>query len=669
MKKLSAFFVATVLLCLEWFHVAQAKTTYIPEIVVEAEKLVEDKSSISIKAESLPAQVQVITKEELEKMPFLHYLDILRKVPGMHIRHYGEGDIADGIGMRGYTSGHGAQIGIFVDGVPVNVPHHSHTHGWADLGWLVPEMIERVEVIKGPFSALYGNFALGGVVNIITKKADTSSVIGVEAGSYDSFRGVTTISKPDMNPTPFLLYEAYTKDGYRDKSDYDRYNFFNKMTFPLWDGKLSVRAHYVKREWEFPGYLYLDEVKKGIRKRTDATSTTDGGDSEYMNVVLNYSPQKGETGLHATVYGAKEKYQHFAIYQPNPQRWEPNERVFYGWNVLYNFSPITNLSLIAGTDGRYDDGRMKQYETNERVVVKKNMHWDFNELTVGLFTQAQYKPLDYLKLVGGIRYDWFYFDIQNKVVPQNSGTGNTDIFSPKIGLVVTPVRNLDIFANKGLGFRSPSAKEMSPESPSRIKNFDLKPAKVDTWDIGFNTLLFERLHVGFNYYYTEMEREVRRVGPEFINIGLSERKGFEFEAKYYLLHNLAFSGSYSYVQGRIKNPAVQGQDNITGLPKGTVTLGAEYQMALTQGSLLSLDFLYTWTAKAPLTADGSVMRPDIDRYMAKVSYKVKDVEFFVSTTYSPDKYVSEGFFYWDPPRFLYNPEPQWDFSAGIKYRF
>ncbi len=648
---------------------AMAKVTLIPEVEVVGEAITEDKGSISIKSEALPASVHVITKEDLEKTPFLHYLDIFRKVPGMYMRHYGEGDIADGIGMRGYPSGHGAQIGIFVDGVPVNVPHHSHTHGWADIGWLVPEMIERIEVIKGPFSALYGNFALGGIVNIITKKADASSAISIEAGSYDSFRGIATFSKPDMKLTPFLLYEAFSKDGYRDKSNYDRYNFFNKITFPFWDGKLSVRAHYVKREWDFPGYLYLDEVKSGIRKKTDAISSSDGGDSEYMNLVLNYSPRKGETGLHATIYGANEKYQHFAIYQPDPQGWEPNERVFYGWNVLYNFFPIKNLSLIVGTDGRYDKGNMKQYETNERVVVQKNMHWDFKELTIGLFAQTQYKPLDYLKLVGGLRYDWFDFDIQNRVVPQNSGKGNTDIFSPKIGFVLTPVKNLDIFANKGLGFRSPSALEMSPPSPSRNKNFDLKPAKVDTWDVGFNTLIFERLHAGFNYYYTEMEREVRRVGPEFINIGLSERKGFEFEAKYYPLNNLAFSGSYSYVQGRIKNPEVQGHNKIRGLPKDTVTLGAEYQVALNQGSFLSLNFLYTWMGKSPLTADGSVMRPDIGKYMAKALYKVKNWDFFVSTTYSPDKYVSEGFFYWDPPRFLYNPEPQWDVTAGIKYTF
>jgi outer membrane cobalamin receptor len=298
--------VSNFLICLIGAQIAGAKTTYIPEVVVYADKLVEEKSSISLRGEALPSQVQVLTREELENMPFLHSLDILRKVPGMYMRHYGEGDIADGIGMRGYAGGHGSQIGIFVDGVPVNVPHHSHTHGWADLGWLIPEMIERVEVIKGPFSALYGNFALGGVVNIITKKSDTSSSVSGEFGTHGSSRGVLKYSNPDLKPSVFLVYEAHTKDGYRDRAEYQRYNLFNKITFPLWAGNMSVRAHYVKREWDFPGYIYLDEVQSGQRRRTDAPSRSDGGDSEYMNLVFNYSPEQGEEGLHATMYASNE---------------------------------------------------------------------------------------------------------------------------------------------------------------------------------------------------------------------------------------------------------------------------------------------------------------------------------------------------------------------------
>jgi outer membrane receptor protein involved in Fe transport len=337
---------------------------------------------------------------------------------------------------------------------------------------------------------------------------------------------------------------------------------------------------------------------------------------------------------------------------------------------LYNFAPTKNFSLIVGTDGRYDDGLMKQYDADERVALENNMHWDFKELTSGLFTQAQYKPFDSLKVIGGLRYDWFDFDITNNTAPQNSGTGNADILSPKFGLVFSPLKNLDIFANKGLGFRTPSANEMSPASSARKKNFDLEPAKVDSWDVGLTTFLFDKLHLGLNYYYTEMEREVRRVGPEFINLGLSERKGVDLEAKYYLSNNFMLFGSYSYVDGRIKDPGIaQGQDALRGVAKDSVTFGFEYHRLLKEDRRFNFDFLYTLAGETPLTVDGSVIRPRIDRYMLRASYKVKKMDFFINTTYAPDKEVAEGYFYWDPPRILYNPEPQWDISGGIKYVF
>lgn len=648
-------------------QVAHAKVTAISEVVVEGEAIVEDKGNISVKSESLPSSVYVITKEDLAKMPVRHYLDIFRKTPGMITSHYGQGDIADGLGFRGYQSGHGREVAIFVDGVPINIPHHSHAHGFADIGWLVPEMIERVEVIKGPFSALYGNFALGGVVNIITKKSEKSSTAGIEAGSYGSLRAIATISNTQWKPTPFLLYEAYHRDGYRDNSDYNRYNLFNKLTLPLWDGKLSIRAHYVKRDWGAPGYLRVDDVKSGTLKRTDAINPTDGGDSEYYNLVLNYSPKGGEAGFHGTLYVASEDLNRYATFPPRPQRWEHNERIFYGWNLLYNYMPFKSLSLLFGTDGRYDKGDRQRYNTTNRNIISTTNNWHLEEISVGLFSQMQYKPVDFVKIVAGLRYDRFDFDIENKIRPNNSGSGDTSIFSPKVGFIITPLKNLNIFANKGLGFRSPSVEEMSP-SDRDYKNFKLKPAKVDTWDIGFNTLLFEKLNLTFDYYKTDMEREIRNVGAETINIGKSQRDGYEIEARFYATNDLAIYFNYSWVKARIKNPSTPGEDKVTGVPKDYIGAGVEWQKAFGNEKNLMLDLGYQYLGKAPLNASGTIQRPVVDRYITKLTYNFKGWTLFAESTYHPKEYASEGMFLIGGAP-SYDPKPVWDFNVGVKYRF
>jgi outer membrane receptor protein involved in Fe transport len=660
-------FITVALLFAATVQSIHAKVTAIPEVVVVGEAVIENKGNISIRSEALPSSVHVITREDIERMPVRHYLDLFRGIPGMNTSHYGQGDVADGLGMRGFPSGHGSQVAIFVDGVPMNVPHHSHSHGFADINWLVPEMIERIEVIKGPFSALYGNFALGGVINIITKKADESPSVGAEAGSYGSRRAITTISNHEWKPTPFLVYEAHARDGYRDNSGYARYNFFNKLTMPFWDGNLSVRAHYVHRDWGAPGYLSVDDIQRGIRKRTDAINPTDGGDSEYYNLVLNYTPKRGEEGFYATLYAASEDHNRYATFPPGPQRLEHNSRIFYGWNLLYNYMPIENLSLIFGTDGRYDDGDKQRHDTINRTIISTTRNWHIEETSMGLFFQGQYKPADFLKIVGGLRYDHFDFYIENRTRPGNSGSGDTSIFSPKIGFVITPLENLNIFANKGLGFRSPSAVEMSPHDRD-YKNFNLKPARVHTWDIGFNTLLFERLQLSFNYYQTDMEREIRRVGDEMLAIGESERDGYEIEARLYATNEIALYSNYSWVNARIKNPAVAGHDRVTGVPEDYIGAGIEYQRRFAKDRHLTIDIGYQYMGKAPLNAAGTIQRPSVDRYMAKAAYSIKGWTLFAESTYHPRKYASEGMFLLGGVP-AYDPKPVWDLNAGIKYRF
>ncbi len=303
----------------------------------------------------------------------------------------------------------------------------------------------------------------------------------------------------------------------------------------------------------------------------------------------------------------------------------------------------------------------------DRVKTSVTQNWHIEETNIGLFFQGQYKPMDLLKIVGGLRYDLFKFDIDNKIRPGNSGSGDTSIFSPKIGFVITPIKNLNIFANKGLGFRSPSADEMSPHDRD-YKNLNLKPARVHTWDIGFNTLLFDKLFLSFDYYQTDMEREIRTVGAETINIGKSKRDGYEFEAKFYATNELAFFFNYSWVKARIKNPTTPGADKITGVPKDYIEAGVEWLHNFSKEKRLIIDISYQYLGKAPLNASGSIYRPPVDRYLAKAIYSIKGWSLFAELTYHPKKYASEAMFLIGGVP-VYDPKPEYDVNVGIKYRF
>ncbi|WDT80317.1 MAG: Plug domain-containing protein [Candidatus Manganitrophus sp.] len=117
----------------------------------------------------LPASVSVIEGEELERVPFKKGIDILRAVPNLLATDYNQGGVPGEFVLRGFSGGHGNVAAVFVDGAPLN-ESNSHADGIADFNIIIPEEIERIEVIRGPFSALYGNYARGGALISLQRK-------------------------------------------------------------------------------------------------------------------------------------------------------------------------------------------------------------------------------------------------------------------------------------------------------------------------------------------------------------------------------------------------------------------------------------------------------------------------------------------------------------------
>jgi len=657
----------------------KAKEQTMDEMLVETERQVERQGKVTIKAEGLPAEVNVITKDDIEKMPFTRYTDMFRMVPGARVTNYGRGDVGDSISFRGFTNGHSTQVAYFIDGVPINMVQSSHGRGgMADIGWLIPEMVERIEVIKGPVSALYGDFALAGVINIITKKSDKSPSLAGYGGTYDTFRGVGVLSDSTWNPTPFLVWEGYTRDGYRDNSDYQRGQFFNKLTMPVLDGDLSLRFHYAARRWGDPSPLFVSDVKAG-QSRRDTVDTTCRGGVENTDVVLNYSPKGGEEGFYGTLYFSHANYSRSTTYLPSPQYRYDDRRNDYGWKLMYNYQPFEQFSVIGGNDLRYTEVHYTtMYTKNLNTIISIDGAYDIKQLDTGFFIQAQYKPFKFLKFEGGLRYDYFNIDIYNRVNPLNSGIAKPTAFSPKIGVVITPYKDINIYANRAQGFRSPGAVEMSPNK--KKTDFNLHVATVETYDVGVNALLYERLYLSFDYYNTRMKDEVLQNNTTglYENIGNTKRTGFDTEAKIFLTKELTIYGSFGDVRGRIKNPQKVGEYYITGLSRDVSTVGFEFlkswgeetRKSWGKENRVGVNFYYLRYSRATLTADGTKISPQYDQFLSKLSYGWRNWTASVDIIFTPREYSTESMG-WNATYNSYTfwPQPRWDVLAGLKYQF
>lgn len=136
---------------------------------VNEETLVVTAAATEQSVKDAPASISVITQQDLQRRPVQNLKDVLREVPGVQLTN--EGDNRKGVSIRGLSSGYTL---ILVDGKRVNSRNAVFRHNDFDLNWIPVDAIERIEVVRGPMSSLYGSDALGGVVNIITKKSVSS---------------------------------------------------------------------------------------------------------------------------------------------------------------------------------------------------------------------------------------------------------------------------------------------------------------------------------------------------------------------------------------------------------------------------------------------------------------------------------------------------------------
>jgi outer membrane receptor protein involved in Fe transport len=637
------------------------------------------KSQVSVGATSLPAQVQVVTPRDIQGLNnWGDSSNLFMKVAGVKALTWGQGLIGNGFAMRGFSTN--GYVGVFVDGVPQNLPSAAGGTGKYDISWLAPEAIERIEIIKGPFSALYGDYALAGVVNIITKKSEPSPSLTSYGGSFGAFRAFGVLSREAWVPTPYLAEEYYTVDGYRDNSHIHWMSSFNKGSIQVFGGILSLRFNDFQADWGAPGYWPIDWVKSGLVERRTAFNTTDGGFQKRYEWVLNYAPACGERGLYATLYVDKWNHSRFYSFSGSTfaNRYSPgqfarqDDRIYWGGRLYYNLVFGDVGSLIVGGETRQDQGETQQYNTIKRQRTTTVYDYDLRLSNWAVFLQGQIKPAEYLKIVGGVRWDYFTQDFDNLVRPQNSGRGFPFIRSPKIGFVVTPTENFNIFGNIGCGFRSPVNLEVSPYAAKTKRDFGLEPPEVQTYDLGFNVSLFGNLYLAADYYHTNMQREIRSVNGNPMVIGDTVRKGCELEARFYPTNNQDFSvyGNYGWVEARVIDPVTPGQFLVNDISEHTVKAGVSIQRDFGSGRNVLADLYYEYTSGAPYYGSTAipVFGPDYDVYNLKLTYTGNGWSSFLSARCKPREYSAD--YTWVSNNLLvFDPQPKWEFASGLTYTF
>lgn len=296
----------------------------------------------------------IFDKEQIRDQQVNRLQEMFRFVPGMELRNFQLGGVADAITLRGFSNGgHGGDIGLVIDGIPLNEAT-SHADGYADLNVVVPLEIGQMTVFRGPVSALYGNFNRGGVIELRSRKGGEYLETDVSAGSFKTFdaQGAAGLR---LGPAAVnLAAQAYRTDGFREQSDYDRQNVSARASFDLGrNSELAFAARYHTSDWDSASYILQPQLDSDRIYDKDARVQNDGGDKDFTTGRVDYATSLGgDLRLGAFGYVTQQTFTRFFTrpVSANPvapwkQREEDYDRRVYGYGINLSGRPQSRAGV------------------------------------------------------------------------------------------------------------------------------------------------------------------------------------------------------------------------------------------------------------------------------------------------------------------------------------
>jgi outer membrane receptor protein involved in Fe transport len=508
--------------------------------------------------------------KDLELRPTTTPSDVLRLTPGLVLGQHHGGGKADQILFRGFDSDHGTDFAVFVDGIPVNMVSHAHGQGYADLHWLVPETIEKVEIYKGPYFAHLGDFATSGAMNIITKRRDKDSSFSIAGGSYNTQRYVGILSPPEGTLlTPYLAVEAYHNDGpFKAENNYNRYNVFSKFTlFSTGNSALNFLGTFFRTAWDASGQIPARAVREGTLGRFGSLDPSEGGKSERQNLSLIYNYADSQQSLQAQTWASWYRLQlwsNFTFFLDDPVNGdgiEQNDKRFLAGNNI-NYRRNYNLlgmpmETFVGFQSRFDHARVGLFKQRNRERLSTTSNNDIEQTNLGWFAQQELQPTEWLRTQFGVRLDNFWFKVKQKGDPANianpiSGDADDSIVSPKANFIFTPFNDTNIakgtsfFVNVGSGYHSNDARVIVQDAKKEI------PRYVGG-ELGLRSRFFDKVDLSAAYWRAHLESELTFVGDAgtFEPGGRSRRQGIESEIRYDILKWLSYDQDFSYTWAKL----------------------------------------------------------------------------------------------------------------------
>ncbi len=526
---------------------AQQDSVSLDEVVVTGTRTVTD-------VRYLPMTVNVISRGQLTQNNQMSILPtVMQQVPGLFVTSrsmYGYGvstGAAGGINMRGISGGAG-QLLVLIDGHPQynGIYGHPISDSYQTL------MAERVEVLRGPASVIYGSNAMGGVINIVTRKMLQDGVrtdVRVGGGSYGTVlaEASNTIRKGKFSS---MVGGEYSRtDNHRPNMGFEQYGGHLKLAYdftPNWDAYVDAdithfNASYPGAE-EKPIYGANQWITRGVVSAAVENNyeKTNGA----LSIFTNFGRHKIDDG---SADATKLTSRHFRSKDAlTGISWYQSARLFEG----------NRLTLGADYQHIYGNAYYTDKTTGDILVTpNKQSGRSYRNEVAGYFDVRQ-DLVGWLTLEAGLRLD------------HHSITGSEWI--PQFGVVVRPLSTGEVKAMVSKGFRNPTMREMFLYPPS---NEELKPERMWNYELSWRHRL-QKLSYGANLFYIDADNIILTTqvgsGKKNLNSGRIRNYGAELEATYHINDMWALNTNHSFLKMK--------KQQVVAAPKYKGFLGADFRL-------------------------------------------------------------------------------------------
>ena len=536
--------------------------------------------------QNIPTRINLVSPRQIEALPAQTTDDLLNYVPGVNInRSFGIFSHSATVTMRGLNGQEQGRVLVMIDGIPTN----KSDGGSVNWNLLNTDQIERIEVVKGPGSSLYGGNAMGGAINIITKKP-TESLKGkasIDYGTYNTMRGQLYLSgRLSDNPEKGLYWNINSyyrqSDGYITASEADQQAnpYIVKSDLTEWGTAAKIGCDFNNNNGLELSLLYYDDD----RGQDEKVYQPEGNNREHdsYHIRAKCFGEKNKLKWNVSLFYLNEDYKRIS-------EWLKDDYTFYkvlskrvDLGALSSLSyDLKNQTITGGIDIKQGsvDAKDEYYTSTDVVYNKGKMN------TLGLFIQDEINLLDEkLKIIAGLRYDYakFFdggFEIENPTAEttfmlayhnENLGEDYWSALSPKLSIQYKFNNNYRIYASYAKGFRPGVLDDMCRsgriKGGFKVSDPGLQPEYINNFEIGADARFSNRLRTSLSTYYS--------LGDDFMyyvntgdsidlsyglrpiikasNISEVEIYGMEVEINYLFTDQIVLNANYAYAHSQIK---------------------------------------------------------------------------------------------------------------------